>query len=78
MSPARYKSVSVDVAAGERLIQRIGPTVRSTFSRCVHTYIGAFGARFSAKFSEYQHLVLVSSIDGVGTKLTVAFLPRQA
>ena len=74
MSPARYKSVGVDVAAGERLIQRIGPTVRSTFSRCVLTNIGAFGALFSAKFSEHQHPVLVSSIDGGGTKLKVAFL----
>ncbi|MFQ5797794.1 MAG: phosphoribosylformylglycinamidine cyclo-ligase [Bacteroidota bacterium] len=74
MSPARYKSVGVDVAAGERLISRIRPTVQSTFSRRVLTNIGAFGALFSAKFNEYQHPVLVSSIDGVGTKLKVAFL----
>lgn len=74
MSAMTYKAVGVDVARGDRLIRTIKRTVRSTFSRSVLTDIGAFGAFFSAKFSEYKHPVLVSSIDGVGTKLKVAFL----
>ena len=74
MSPVTYRSVGVDIAAGDRWTKRMKPTVRSTFSRRVLGDIGVFGAFFSAKFNEYKHPVLVSSIDGVGTKLKVAFL----
>ncbi|HEY4643737.1 MAG TPA: phosphoribosylformylglycinamidine cyclo-ligase [Bacteroidota bacterium] len=74
MSAMTYKAVGVDVARGDRLIRAIKRTARSTFSRSVLSDIGAFGAFFSAKFSEYKHPVLVSSIDGVGTKLKVALL----
>ncbi len=74
MLPYTYERVGVNIAAGERLVRRLKPVVRSTFCRDVLGGIGAFGAFYSAKFSEYAHPVLVSSIDGVGTKLKVASL----
>lgn len=69
-----YKDAGVDIAAGEELVQRIKPMVRSTFTKGVLTDIGAFGAFFQPDFQAYQKPTLVSSVDGVGTKLKVAFM----
>ncbi|MGD0338098.1 MAG: phosphoribosylformylglycinamidine cyclo-ligase [Bacteroidota bacterium] len=69
-----YKEAGVDIAAGEEVVKRIKRSVRSTFTRNVLTDIGLFGAFFDAKFKGYTHPVLVSSVDGVGTKLKVAFM----
>ncbi|MCU0425781.1 MAG: phosphoribosylformylglycinamidine cyclo-ligase [Candidatus Kapabacteria bacterium] len=68
-----YKSAGVSIEAGEELVDRIKPLVRSTFTPRVLTDIGLFGACFDARFPEYEHPVLVSSVDGVGTKLKIAF-----
>jgi phosphoribosylformylglycinamidine cyclo-ligase len=68
-----YKAAGVDIQAGEELVDRIKPLVRSTFTPQVMTDIGLFGAFFDAKFPDYDHPVLVSSVDGVGTKLKIAF-----
>jgi phosphoribosylformylglycinamidine cyclo-ligase len=68
-----YKTAGVDISAGDDLVKRIKPLVRSTFSPNVLADIGLFGALYDAKFPEYEHPVLVSSTDGVGTKLKVAF-----
>jgi len=51
--------------------------VRSTFSERVLTDIGLFGAFYDASFPTYKHPVLVSSVDGVGTKLKVAFMMNR-
>ena len=69
-----YKDTGVDISAGDETISRIKPLVRSTFSDKVLTDIGLFGGFYDAKFEEYEHPVLVSSTDGVGTKLKIAFL----
>jgi phosphoribosylformylglycinamidine cyclo-ligase len=69
-----YKSAGVDIDAGEELVRRIKPKVRSTHSPRVLANIGGFGALFDASFPEYREPVLVSSVDGVGTKLKVAAL----
>ncbi len=69
-----YKTAGVSIEAGEELIERIKPHVRSTFTPRVLTDIGLFGACFDARFPEYEHPVLVSSVDGVGTKLKIAFM----
>lgn len=74
---ATYKEAGVDIAAGEETVDRIKPMVRATFTPRVLTDIGMFGAFFDAKFPEYEHPVLVSSMDGVGTKLKVAFMARK-
>ena len=67
-----YKSAGVDIDAGEETVRRISSAVRGTHSSRVLNDIGAFGALFDARFSDYREPVLVSSIDGVGTKLKIA------
>ena len=68
-----YKEAGVDIAAGDETVRRIKPLVRETFTPGVLTDIGAFGAFFELDLKRYQRPVLVSSVDGVGTKLKVAF-----
>jgi phosphoribosylformylglycinamidine cyclo-ligase len=68
-----YKEAGVDIQAGEDLVRRIKARVRSTFTPNVLTDIGAFGAFYRADFKGIRKPVLVSSVDGVGTKLKIAF-----
>ena len=68
-----YRDAGVDIDAGEETIRRIKPLVRGTFTPGVLADIGAFGSFFELDLSRFQHPVLVSSVDGVGTKLKVAF-----
>ena len=67
-----YKKAGVDISAGEEFVRMIKPQVRQTFTPGVITDIGAFGGFFQPDFSQYKKPVLVSSIDGVGTKLKIA------
>ena len=67
-----YKDSGVDIDAGDELVRRIRKPVRSTFDRNVLTDIGLFGSFYRATFKGYKHPVLVSSVDGVGTKLRIA------
>jgi phosphoribosylformylglycinamidine cyclo-ligase len=67
-----YRDAGVDIDAGEELVHRIKPMVRSTFNDRVLTDIGGFGGLFDARFPELKFPVLVSSTDGVGTKLKIA------
>lgn len=69
-----YKSSGVDIDAGDETVKRIKPLVRSTFNDKVLADIGLFGGFFDAKFDGYEHPILVSSVDGVGTKLKIAFI----
>ncbi|MFM7775140.1 MAG: phosphoribosylformylglycinamidine cyclo-ligase [Candidatus Kapaibacterium sp.] len=68
-----YKAAGVDIAEGDELVRRIKPRVRSTFNSNVLADIGLFGALYDARFPDFTHPVLVSSTDGVGTKLKIAF-----
>lgn len=68
-----YKAAGVDIEEGDELVRRIKPRVRSTFNSNVLADIGLFGALYDARFPDYAHPVLVSSTDGVGTKLKIAF-----
>jgi len=70
---ATYKEAGVDIAAGEETVRRIKPLVRKTFTPGVLTDIGAFGAFFEVDWASMKEPVMVSSVDGVGTKLKVAF-----
>ena len=74
-----YKSAGVDIAAGNETVNRIKKGVQSTFSKNVLTDIGSFGAMYDLKslMNEYQHPVLVQSIDGVGTKIIVARMMKK-
>jgi len=67
-----YRKAGVDITAGEEFVRLIKPQVRQTFTSQVMTDIGAFGGFFQPDFSTYERPVLVSSIDGVGTKLKIA------
>lgn len=69
-----YKAAGVDIAAGDETVNRIKGLAKSTFTKNVLSGIGHFGAFFEADFTGYQKPVLVSSVDGVGTKLKIAFL----
>lgn len=72
-STITYRDSGVDIDAGEELVRRIKSPVRSTFNQNVLTDIGMFGAFYRAKFKGVRNPVLVTSVDGVGTKLKVAF-----
>jgi phosphoribosylformylglycinamidine cyclo-ligase len=67
-----YRNAGVDIGAGEEFVRLIKSNVRKTFTPRVMTDIGAFGGFFEADFKGYEKPVLVSSIDGVGTKLKIA------
>ncbi|MBI5887233.1 MAG: phosphoribosylformylglycinamidine cyclo-ligase [Deltaproteobacteria bacterium] len=69
-----YAASGVDINEGARLVSLIKRGVRSTYRKEVMGDIGGFGALFSAGFKTLKYPVLVSSTDGVGTKLKIAFL----
>jgi len=79
MSSVNYKDAGVDIEAGNEAVRRIKKAVESTFSPRVLTGIGSFGAMFDLKplMQEYDHPVLVQSIDGVGTKMMVAKMMQK-
>ena len=68
-----YKSAGVDVDAGNRFVTSISDLVARTHRPEVLTSIGGFGGLFQPDFSTMKQPVLVSSVDGVGTKLIIAF-----
>lgn len=68
-----YREAGVDLNKANELVTRISPLVRSTFNSGVITDIGGFGGLFSVSTQNLNRPVLVSSTDGVGTKLKVAF-----
>ncbi len=71
--PATYADAGVDISEGERTKQRIKMLARKTFNKGVLSEIGGFGGLFGLDLAKYPDPVLVSSADGVGTKLKVAF-----
>jgi len=73
MDPLTYREAGVDIGAGDEAVRRIGPLAASTRRPEVLGGIGAF-ASFVTLPAGYREPVLVSSTDGVGTKLQIAFL----
>ncbi len=67
-----YRDAGVSRDAGAEAVERIKAHCRSTFSPHVLTDLGLFGALFQFDAAAFRELVLVSSTDGVGTKLKVA------
>lgn len=72
-----YKASGVDIDAGNETVRRIRSLARSTFTPGVLSDIGSFGGLFRLDLGTFRDPVLVSSADGVGTKLKVAFLANR-
>jgi phosphoribosylformylglycinamidine cyclo-ligase len=66
-----YAAAGVDINRQDEALRRIKPLVKATRTAGVRSDIGLFGGLFSAKFPE-PNPILVSSMDGVGTKMKVA------
>jgi len=71
-SPLTYRAAGVDIAAGEALVEAIKPLARATDRPGTMGGLGGFGALFDLKAAGFRDPVLVSSTDGVGTKLRIA------
>ena len=68
-----YKAAGVDIEAGDETVKRIKGFAKSTFNKNVLSDIGLFGAFYQPDLVGLKEPVLVSSVDGVGTKLKIAF-----
>ncbi|TCL54399.1 phosphoribosylformylglycinamidine cyclo-ligase [Hydrogenispora ethanolica] len=68
-----YKEAGVDIDAGNEAVRRIKTLVKGTHNRQVIGDLGSFGGLYSFPSEQYRNPVLVSSTDGVGTKLKIAF-----
>ncbi len=69
-----YRQSGVDIDAGNETVKRIRSLARGTYTPGVLSDIGSFGGLFALDPTQFREPVLVSSADGVGTKLKVAFL----
>ncbi len=67
-----YRGAGVDIEAGDALVEAIKPAAKATMRAGVMGGLGGFGALFDLKAAGYNDPLLVSSTDGVGTKLKVA------
>jgi len=74
-APIRYADAGVDIDEADRAVRQIRTFARATFTKNVLTDIGSFGGGFA--LTGYKQPVLVSSADGVGTKLKVAILANR-
>lgn len=72
MASMTYRAAGVDIDAGDALVERIKPLARATARPGVLGGIGGFGALFDPRAAGFRDPVLVSSTDGVGTKLRIA------
>jgi phosphoribosylformylglycinamidine cyclo-ligase len=71
--PVSYADAGVDISSGDRAKQRIKYLAQRTFGKQVLSEIGGFGGLFRLDTARFAAPVLVSSADGVGTKLRIAF-----
>ena len=69
-----YAEAGVDIKAGDEAVERIKSLARKTFSKNVLSEIGSFGGFFKPDLEGYKEPVIISSADGVGTKLKLAFM----
>jgi len=72
-----YRQAGVDIDAGNEVVRRIRSLAQSTFTPGVLSDIGSFGGLFRMDAAGMEDPVLVSSADGVGTKLKIAFMTGE-
>src|SRR5262245_39462164 len=72
MSSVTYKTSGVDIDQANRFVKAIQKDIRATLNPSVIKDKGAFGSLFALDHKGYKNPILVSSTDGVGTKLLVA------
>lgn len=68
-----YKQAGVDIDAGAELVERIKPYVKKTLRPEVKSSLGSYAGLFALDLKKYKNPLLVSTTDGVGTKLKLAF-----
>src|SRR6267154_2038149 len=73
MSTKAYARAGVDIDLGNRVKSTLPQLLASTHRREVLGKVGGFGGLFALDVAKYRQPVLVSSVDGVGTKLKLAF-----
>jgi phosphoribosylformylglycinamidine cyclo-ligase len=71
-TPQTYREAGVDIDEAQRALRAVAPAIRDTYTEGVIGGIGGFGGLFRASFPDAVDPILVSSIDGVGTKTKVA------
>lgn len=71
--PVSYSDAGVSIDTANQAVKKISQYAKSTFNSRTLSNIGSFGGMFDAKFPEMDEPILVSSADGVGTKLKIAF-----
>jgi len=74
VSGVTYKDAGVNIEAGDLAVKKIKDMVRSTHNSNVLSELGSFGGMYEINKENFDQPVLVSSTDGVGTKLKIAFL----
>lgn len=72
-----YRSAGVDIDEAQRALRNVIPLIKETQTEGVVGGVGGFGGLFRANFEEFPRPILVSSIDGVGTKTKVATMVGQ-
>jgi phosphoribosylformylglycinamidine cyclo-ligase len=72
-----YASAGVDIAAADSALEKVKLLAKSTFNESVLSEIGSFGGFFKPNLTGFKNPVFVSSTDGVGTKLKLAFLSNR-
>lgn len=77
MSNNTYKAAGVDIEAGELAVKKMKQYVHETYNDSCLTELGSFGGLFKCNFLNMKEPVLVSSIDGVGTKVKIASMMNK-
>lgn len=77
MKANAYKEAGVDIIAGDALVEKIKPFAKATNRSGTMGGLGGFGALFDTKAAGFKDPILVSSTDGVGTKLRIAIDANQ-
>jgi phosphoribosylformylglycinamidine cyclo-ligase len=72
-----YRAAGVDIDEAHRALRSVLPNIQATYNDQVISGVGGFGGLFHAQFGDMERPVLVSSIDGIGTKTKVAAMTGQ-